>query len=178
MKYFLLVLFALKICFYPVSIWPCFCHYVFITIPINKFTIKCFVKETTNFSSCFNIFLNSLLSTTLKDIVLLLSKCLTQPIIWKSFIHNGLMSSPSLYPLKCLNDLFVPYVSFFKTNILSISISKYFFAFVKIIISLFFCRRKLCSFHSCLYLAKTKTSKIFFIIIWVCKEWSIVSWQV
>ena len=39
------------------------------------------------------------------------------------FINNDLMSSFSLYPIKYLNDLFVPYDSFFRTNILSTSMS-------------------------------------------------------
>ena len=38
-------------------------------------------------------------------------------------MHKGLITSSSLNPIKCLVDLFVPYGSFFETNILSVSIS-------------------------------------------------------
>ena len=34
-------------------------------------------------------------------------------------MHKGLMTSLSLYLMKYLTDLFVPYDSFFETNILS-----------------------------------------------------------
>ena len=45
--------------------------------------------------------------------VYLPSKHLTYPIILGSFIHSGLITSSSLYPMKYVIDLFVPYGSFF-----------------------------------------------------------------
>ena len=38
--------------------------------------------------------------------------------IMKSFMHNGLISSLSLYPITYLNELFLPYDSFLEINIL------------------------------------------------------------
>ena len=38
-------------------------------------------------------------------------------------MHNGLTTSLSLYPIKYLNDFFVPYGSSLKTNILLTSMS-------------------------------------------------------
>ena len=66
---------------------------------------------------------NSLLSLTLKDIVLLLSKCLTGPIISGDFVNNDRMTSSSLYPMKFLDGFFVPYDSLFETNISLTSMS-------------------------------------------------------
>ena len=57
-------------------------------------------------------FFNSLLSLTLKDIVLLLSKCLTYHLrkLYNKgkFIHKGLMTSSSLYSRKYLDEIFLP----------------------------------------------------------------------
>ena len=81
-------------------------------------------KSLTYFHISVYVF-NSLLSIALKYIVLLLSKHLT----W-SFIRSGLIassssssSSSSLYPMKYLIDLSVPYGSYFETNSSSPSIS-------------------------------------------------------
>ena len=60
----------------------------------------------------------SFLSIALKDIVLLLSEHLTYSIIWASDIYRGPITSLSLCPMKYLIGLFVPYGSFFETNIL------------------------------------------------------------
>ena len=38
-------------------------------------------------------------------------------------MHNGLITSLSLYPIKYLNEFFVQYGSFLETNILLISMS-------------------------------------------------------
>ena len=117
MMHFLLALFILKSCIHLISIRPYFCVYVFIIITINRVTIK-FIKLLT-LSHILVPFFNSSLSVALKDIVLSLSKYLTYPIIWGSFIHNCLMTSSSLYPMKHLSEFFVPYDSFFEINILS-----------------------------------------------------------
>ena len=77
-----------------------------------------FIKMLT-FFHILVYFFNSLLSSTLKAIVLLISECLTYPIIWESFIHKGLMtSSSSLYPGKYSNDLFYRKVLFLEINLL------------------------------------------------------------
>ena len=72
------------------------------------------------------------MSLILKDIVVLLSKFLIYPIICGSFMHNGLMTSLSLSPIKCLNEFFEPYGSSLGTNISLTSMSSYFLVFLKI----------------------------------------------
>ena len=46
-----------------------------------------------------------------------------EPIIRGSFMENGLMTSLSLYPIKYLNEFFVPYGSYLEANILLTSVS-------------------------------------------------------
>ena len=48
---------------------------------------------------------------------------LIKPVILESFKHNGLITSLSLYPIKYINELFLPYGTFLETNILLTSIS-------------------------------------------------------
>ena len=79
-----------------------------------------------NFSTLCQIWLylfSNLLSLILKDIVLLLSKFLTYPIICGSFIYDGFIASLSLYSIKYLKVFFEPYGSSLETNILSKSMS-------------------------------------------------------
>ena len=76
-----------------------------------------------NLSHISVLLFNTLLSLVLKDIVLLLSKHLSCPIIWGSFIHNGLMTPSWLYPMKYLSKLFVPYGSFLEDYIALTSMS-------------------------------------------------------
>ena len=83
-----------------------------------------FIKLLTLSHTLLYLF-NSLLSLILKDIawqVLWLSKHLVYSIIGGIVIHKGLITS-SLLLIKHLIDLFVPYGSFLKPNILSTSTS-------------------------------------------------------
>ena len=41
----------------------------------------------------------------------------------KNFMHNGLITKLSLYPIKYSNEIFVPYSSSLETNILLTSMS-------------------------------------------------------
>ena len=59
----------------------------------------------------------------LKDIVPFSLNFLAWPVICGRLTHNGLITSLSLYPIKYLNEFFVPYGSFLETNILLTSIS-------------------------------------------------------
>ena len=119
-------------------------------------------------------FFNNVLSITLKDIVLLLSECLIQPIIWGSFMHKGLMTL-SLYLMKYLTDLFVPYDSFFETNILSTLMSSIVnsFLFLWKLLFLIFFLSKIMLFPLIL-ISGEKKNKTFSIIIWMSKEWSYI----
>ena len=45
-------------------------------------------------------------------------------------MHNGLIISLSLYPIKYLNEFFVPYGSFLETNILLTLMSSILFIFL------------------------------------------------
>ena len=49
---------------------------------------------------------------------LIIFRHLTDLDIWGSFTNNGLIISLSLYPIKYLNELFLPYNTFLETNIL------------------------------------------------------------
>ena len=54
-------------------------------------------------------------------------------------MHNGLITSLSLYPIKYLNEFFVPYDSSLETNISLTSMSiGYFFVFIKVTLLKFF----------------------------------------
>ena len=90
-------------------------------------------------------------------------------------MHNGLITSLSLYPIKYLNEFFVPYGSSLETNILLKSMPSILitFCFRKSHFFLLFCHRNLCSFRSFLYAVKKKV-KNFFRIIWVYIEWSYI----
>ena len=69
-------------------------------------------------------FFNSFLSLTQKGTVLLVSKYLTYPIIWRNFVYMGLITLSSLYPIKYLNEpLLMLYDTFLEINILSTSMS-------------------------------------------------------
>ena len=73
------------------------------------------------------------------------------------------MASISLYPIKYLSALFVPYGSFLETSVLLPSVSymlNIFFVFVEVTFFDFCCCRNLCSFHSFPYIVKKKV--IFF----------------
>ena len=59
----------------------------------------------------------------MKDIVAFSSNFLAYPVIGGNLIHNGLITSLSLYPIKYLKEFFVPYGSFLETNILLTSMS-------------------------------------------------------
>ena len=54
----------------------------------------------------------------MKDIVAFSSNFLAYPVICGSLIHNGLITSLTLYPIKYLNEFLLPYGSFLETNIL------------------------------------------------------------
>ena len=100
-------------------------------------------------------------SLILKDIVMLLSKLLTYPINCRSFIHNGLITSTSLYAIKYLSEFFEPYDSPLECNVLLTSMSSILitFLFLQKSLFLFFCLGNSCSFHSFLYsLKKSKFS--------------------
>ena len=74
------------------------------------------------------LFLNFLLSN------ILLLNVLIQPVIFESLKDNGLVTLLSLYSLKYLSAVFVPYGSFLETNISLTSISTNWIIF-------YFCRR-------------------------------------
>ena len=59
----------------------------------------------------------------MKDIVAFSSNFLAYPVICGNLIHNGLITSLSLYPIKYLKFFFVPYGSLLETNILLTSMS-------------------------------------------------------
>ena len=60
----------------------------------------------------------------MKDIVILfLSNLLILPFVFEINKYNGLITPLSLYPIKYLNELCLPYVSFLETNILLALIS-------------------------------------------------------
>ena len=110
-----------------------------------------FIKMLT-FLHIFSILFNNVLSLDLKDNVLLLSNCLTYPIIYGSFKHKGLMTSSSLYPRKYLNELFF-IKRFFFGNLYLINIKaiyiKQFFVFVKVnLIDLFIIKNYFLFIHS------------------------------
>ena len=74
-----------------------------------------------------------------KPIVVSLSNFSISPVIFKSFKHNGLIISLSLYPVMYLSELYLPYHSFLETNILLTSISSIWnICFIFICQSLFF----------------------------------------
>ena len=114
MMHFLLVFFVLKICIYFISGWLYFCLYVFNIITINMFTVKFMFIRMLTFSDILVCFFYSLLSLIVKDIVLMLSKCSSYPIIWGSFTFKVFMTLALLYPMKYLVDLFVAYGFFLK----------------------------------------------------------------
>ena len=66
----------------------------------------------------------------MKDIVAFSSNFLAYPVICRSFIHSGLITSLSLYPIKYLNEFLLPYDSFLETDILLTSISSIIYLFV------------------------------------------------
>ena len=85
-------------------------------------------------------------------------------------MHNGLIIiSLSLYPIKYLNEFFVPYDSSLAINILLALMSSILVTFLFYESLLFFCLQNLCSFYSFLYLMKKKVQN-FFTTIWVYAE--------
>ena len=73
-------------------------------------------------------------------------------------MYNGLITSLSLYPIKYLNEFFVPYDSSLETNILSTSMPSIFvtFCFYKSLFLIFFISKIYVFFYSFLYLVKKK----------------------
>ena len=61
------------------------------------------------------------------DIIAFSSNFLTYPVICGSPMHNGLIISLLLYPIKYLNEFLLPYASFLETNILLTSMSSILF---------------------------------------------------
>ena len=97
---------------------------------------------------------------------MLLSKLLTYLIICGNVMHNGLITSSSLYPIKHLNEFFKPYGSSLETNISSTSMSSIlitFFDFVKIAFLILFYPKFM--FFPLILIQNEKKSKIFFIAI-------------
>ena len=87
------------------------------------------------------------------------SNLLIQPVMCESSKYNGLITSLSLYPIKYLNELYLPYFSFLETNILLTSTSFILNIFLFLLQKspfYIFCRRSLCYFHSFLYPVKKK----------------------
>ena len=92
------------------------------------------------------------------------------PVVCERNKYNGLMTLLSLYPIKYLNELCLPYCSFLETNILLMSISSILIFFG------FYCRSRflkyfyyqnLCCFCSFLYTIKKKSETSFMIIIMI-----------
>ena len=82
-------------------------------------------------------------------------------------MHNGLIASLSLYPIKYLNEFFVPYDSSLETNISLTSMSiGYFFVFIKVTF-FYFLSLKFMFFLLILILGE---KKVFFLTIWVSAE--------
>ena len=79
-------------------------------------------------------FLKSCMSLIVKEIVILfLSNWLIEPVVCEINKYSSLMIPLSLYSIKYLNELCLPYCSFLATNILLTSISyilKNFFVFI------------------------------------------------
>ena len=71
-------------------------------------------------------------------------------------MHNGRITSLLLYPIKYLNEFFVPYGSSLKTDILSKSMSSILiiFFYAKVIFFIFLFPKNSCSFHTFLYWIK------------------------
>ena len=81
---------------------------------------------------------------------------------------NGLITSLSLYPIKYINELSLPYCSFLETNILLKSISSavnIFFIFVKF--SFFLFKLNLCFFSVHFYILKKHFFFYIIIIVYV-----------
>ena len=106
-----------------------FCLYVFIIVTINKLTFKFIFINPSIVSHILVHFFKSCLFFTMKDIVAFSSSFLAYPVICGSFMHNGLILSLSLYPIKYLREFFVPYGSFLETNMFLTSMS---YLFVRI----------------------------------------------
>ena len=121
-----------------------------------------------SFSPYFSIFL-TVLSMTLKDIVLLLSKHLTYPIIWGCLIHNGLIPSLPSCSIKYLNDFFVPCSSLLETCILLISVTSILNSSLFLLSCFYFHCWNLYCFHS--FLNYVKKCEILFYnnlhILWI-----------
>ena len=56
-------------------------------------------------------------------VILFLSNLLIYSVVRERIEYNGLITWLWLYPIKYLNELYLPYCSFLETNILLISIS-------------------------------------------------------
>ena len=66
----------------------------------------------------------------MKDIVAFSSNFLAYPVTCGSIIHNGLMISLSLYPIKYLREFFVPNDYFLEANILLTLMSSVLYIFL------------------------------------------------
>ena len=76
----------------------------------------------------------------MKDIVAFSLSFVAYPVLCGSLIHNSLITSLSLYPIKYLRKFLLPYGSFLETNILLTSLSSvlYILFFVKDAFLIFF----------------------------------------
>ena len=66
----------------------------------------------------------------MKDILVFSLHFLAYPVICGSLIHNGLITSLSLYPIKYLNEFLLPYDSFLETNIIYVNVFNVIYLFV------------------------------------------------
>ena len=66
----------------------------------------------------------------MKEIVAFSLNFLAYPVICGSVMHNGLIISLSMYPIKYLREFFVPYGSILETNVLLTSMSSILFIFL------------------------------------------------
>ena len=93
-------------------------------IIMQWFTIKLFFnKLLILYHIALYFFSNSLLWTKRFIYLLLLSKYLTYPFIWGSFMHNGIGRAlvSLIYPIKYLNKHFLSYKYFLDNTILLVS---------------------------------------------------------
>ena len=116
MVLFLLAFFALKICSYTtifLFLFLCIYHYHH-----KQAHYQILFSISFQFFPYLLYFLSNCLPLILKDIFVLPSNFLTQPIICGSFMHNGPITSLSVYLIKYLKEFFEPYDSSLETNIL------------------------------------------------------------
>ena len=124
-RHFFKLCFIIEICNYTVLVCFYFCIYIFIIIiTISSFSFKSIPINPSIFFHILLQFSKDYLSLTIRDIVILFfSNLLIYPVVCEINKYNGLITLLSLYPIKYLDELYLPYCSFLETNILLTSVS-------------------------------------------------------